>query len=75
VLILHFIDLTLLLYITAIRPNIAFRVSGYAIFQYNIKESHFTLVKRILKYLNATIDYGQKPSILQQTVVVHNFFG
>ncbi|XP_040987672.1 secreted RxLR effector protein 161-like [Juglans microcarpa x Juglans regia] len=47
-----------LLYITASRPDIAFSVGVCARFQANPKESHLTTVKRILKYLSATVDYG-----------------
>ncbi|KAF5458732.1 hypothetical protein F2P56_022742 [Juglans regia] len=47
-----------LLYITASRPNIAFSLCACAQFQANSKESHVTAVKRILKYLSATVDYG-----------------
>ncbi|XP_040993111.1 uncharacterized mitochondrial protein AtMg00810-like [Juglans microcarpa x Juglans regia] len=47
-----------LLYITASRPDIAFSVGVCARYQANPKESHLTTVKRILKYLSATVDYG-----------------
>jgi hypothetical protein len=43
-----------LLYITTSRLIIAFSVSVCAKFQ----ESHLTIVKRILKYLSVTIQYG-----------------
>lgn len=46
-----------LFYTTSSRPNIAFIVGVYARFQSNPKESHLTTIKRILKYLSATIDY------------------
>jgi len=47
-----------LLYITTIRPDIAFSIGMYTRFQSNPKESHLTAVKRILKYLSFTSDYG-----------------
>jgi hypothetical protein len=46
-----------LFYITASRPDISFIVSVCARFQSNIKESHVTTFKEILKYLCTTIDY------------------
>jgi len=45
-----------LLYLTASRPDIIFSVCLYARFQSNLRESHFTAVKRILKYLQGTTD-------------------
>ncbi|XP_026458880.1 uncharacterized protein LOC113359470 [Papaver somniferum] len=47
-----------LLYLTATRPDIAFSVGYCAIFQANPKESHLKVVKRIIRYVNGTIDYG-----------------
>jgi hypothetical protein len=47
-----------LLYITTTRPDIAFSIGMYTRFQSNPKESHLTAVKRILKYLSFTSDYG-----------------
>ncbi|XP_042958165.1 secreted RxLR effector protein 161-like [Carya illinoinensis] len=47
-----------LLYITTSRPNITFSVGVCARFQAKPKQSHLTAVKRILKYLSATVDYG-----------------
>jgi spore germination protein GerM len=46
-----------LLYLTASRPDIAFSVEVCARFQANPKESHLTAVKRIIRYVNATINY------------------
>jgi len=43
-----------LLYLTASIPDIMFSVCLCARFQANPKESHFTIVKRILKYLQGT---------------------
>ena len=45
-----------LLYLTASRPNIEFSVGLCASFQSNPKESHYTAVKRILRYLKRTDD-------------------
>ena len=47
-----------LLYLTASRPNIAFSVGVCARFQAAPKESHLTIVKRIIRYINGTSDYG-----------------
>ena len=47
-----------LLYLTASRPNIAFSVGVCARFQAAPKESHLTAVKRIIRYINGTSDYG-----------------
>ena len=47
-----------LLYLTAGRPNIAFSVGVCARFQAAPKESHLTAVKRIIRYINGTYDYG-----------------
>ncbi|XP_021732729.1 uncharacterized protein LOC110699548 [Chenopodium quinoa] len=45
-----------LLYLTASRPDIAFSIGLCARFQSNPKESHLTVVKRILIYLKGTDD-------------------
>jgi len=47
-----------LLYLTASRPDIAFSFRVCARFQANPKESHLTAVKRIIRYVNATVNYG-----------------
>jgi hypothetical protein len=47
-----------LLYLTASRPDIAFSVGVCACFQANPKESHLTVVKRIISYVNDTLSYG-----------------
>jgi hypothetical protein len=47
-----------LLYLTTSRPDIPFSVGVCARFQANPKESHMTTVKRILKYINATANFG-----------------
>jgi hypothetical protein len=47
-----------LLYLTASRPDITFAVGVCARYQANPKMSHLTQVKRILKYVNGTSDYG-----------------
>jgi len=47
-----------LLYLTASRPNITFVVGVCAWYQAEQKMSHLTQVKRILKYINSTSDYG-----------------
>ena len=47
-----------LLYLTASRPDIMMSVCLCARFQANPKESHLRAVKRILRYLNNTKDFG-----------------
>ena len=47
-----------LLYLTVSRPDIAFSVGVCARFQAAPKESHLTTVKRIIRYINGTSDYG-----------------
>ncbi|KAF5472043.1 hypothetical protein F2P56_008791 [Juglans regia] len=47
-----------LLYHTASRPDITFSVGVCARFQVNPKESHLVAVKRILRYVNETVNYG-----------------
>jgi len=47
-----------LLYLTASRPDITFVVGVCARYQAELKMSHLTQVKRILKYINSTSDYG-----------------
>ena len=47
-----------LLYLTASRPDIAFSVGVCSRFQSNHKVSHLNAVKRIIKYVGGTCDYG-----------------
>jgi len=47
-----------LLHLTASQPDIMFSVCLCAKFQSNPKESHFTATKRIIKYLQGTINIG-----------------
>ena len=47
-----------LLYLTASRPNIAFSVGVCSRFQANPKVSHLNAIKRIIKYVSGTCDYG-----------------
>ena len=47
-----------LLYLTATRPDIAFSVGVCARCQIASKESHLIAVKRIIRYVNGTLDYG-----------------
>jgi hypothetical protein len=47
-----------LLYLTASRPDITFVVGVCARYQAEPKISHLTQVKKILKYINSTSDYG-----------------
>ena len=47
-----------LLYLTASRPDIALSVGVCSRFQSNPKVSHLNAVKRIIKYVGGTCDYG-----------------
>src|SRR3954470_14836069 len=47
-----------LLYLTASRPDIAFVVGVCARYQAEPKVSHINQVKRIMKYVNGTCEYG-----------------
>jgi hypothetical protein len=47
-----------LLYLTASRPDISYSVGVCARFQSDPKESHLHAVKRIIKYVLGTIDFG-----------------
>ena len=47
-----------LLYLTASMPDIAFSVGVCSRFQSNHKVSHLNAVKRIIKYVGETCDYG-----------------
>ncbi|XP_058189255.1 uncharacterized mitochondrial protein AtMg00810-like [Rhododendron vialii] len=47
-----------LLYLTASRPDIAFSVGVCARYQASPKESHLSVVKRIIKYVSGTLNYG-----------------
>ena len=47
-----------LLYLTASRPDIMYSVCLCARFQSCLKESHLSVVKRILKYLKGTMNIG-----------------
>ncbi|KAK2389118.1 secreted RxLR effector protein [Trifolium repens] len=47
-----------LLYLTASRPDITYDVGVCVRYQADPKVSHLTQVKRILKYVNGTCDYG-----------------
>ena len=47
-----------LLYLTVSRPDIMFSVCMCARYQFSPKESHFSTVKRIMKYLKGTLDVG-----------------
>ena len=47
-----------LLYLIASRPNIAYSVGACAHYQSKSKESHIHSVKRIMKYVSGTVDFG-----------------
>ena len=47
-----------LLYLTASPFDISFSVGAWARYQTNPKESHLVYVKRIIHYINGTLDYG-----------------
>ena len=47
-----------LLYLTASRPDISYSVGVCARYQANPKESHMITLKRVIKYVKTTIDFG-----------------
>ena len=47
-----------LLYLTASRPDISYNVGVCARYQANLKESHMTTLKRIIKYIKTTAEFG-----------------
>ena len=47
-----------LLYLTASRPDISYSVGVCARYQANPKESHMTALKRIVKYVKTTAEFG-----------------
>ena len=47
-----------LLYLTACRPDISFSVKACARYHANPKESHLITIKRIICYINGTLNYG-----------------
>ena len=47
-----------LLYLTASRLDISYSVGVYARYQSNPKESHMIALKRIIKYVKITADFG-----------------
>ena len=46
------------LYLTTSRLDISYSVGVYARYQASPKESHMTALKRIIKYVKATPDFG-----------------
>ena len=46
------------LYLTASRPDISYNVGVCARYQANPKESHMIALKRIIKYVKTTADFG-----------------
>ena len=47
-----------LLYLIASRPNISYSVGVCARYQANPKESHMIALKRIIKYVKTTANFG-----------------
>ena len=47
-----------LFYLTASRPDISYSVGVCARYQANSKESHMTALKRIIKYVKTTAEFG-----------------
>ena len=47
-----------LLYLTASRPDISYSVGMCSRYQANPKESHMIALKRIIKYVKTTADFG-----------------
>ena len=57
-----------LFYLTTIRPNITFYVKVFARYQANHKMSHLAQVKRIIRYISGTSDYGLMYFFLYQLI-------
>ena len=47
-----------LLYLTTSRPDISYSVGVCARYQANPKESHMITLKRVIKYVKTTVDFG-----------------
>ena len=47
-----------LFYLTASRPDISYSVGVCARYQANPKKSHMTTLKRIIKYVKTTVEFG-----------------
>ena len=47
-----------LLYLIASRPDISYTVGIYARYQANPKKSHIAAIKRIIRYISRTLDFG-----------------
>ena len=47
-----------LLYLTASRPDISYSVEVCARYQVNPKQSHMITLKRVIKYVKTTADFG-----------------
>ena len=47
-----------LLYLTTSRPDVSYSLGVYARYQDNPKESHMIALKRIIKYVKITTDFG-----------------
>ena len=47
-----------LIYLTTSRPDISYNVGVCARYQANLKESHMIALKRIIKYVKSTADFG-----------------
>ena len=45
-------------YFTTSRPDISYSIRVCARYQANLKESHMTALKRIIKYIKTTVDFG-----------------
>ena len=45
-------------YLTFTRPDIAYAVQQVCLHMHDPREAHLTAVKRILRYLHGTVDYG-----------------
>lgn len=47
-----------LLYLIATRPDIMFAASLISRFMHNLTKKHFGTTKKVLKYIQGTLDYG-----------------
>lgn len=62
-----------LLYITTNHHDITFAIGIYARWQENLKDNHLTQVKRVIKYINGSCDYGIMYSYDTNSIIVEYY--
>ncbi|GKG19479.1 ribonuclease H-like domain-containing protein [Tanacetum coccineum] len=45
-------------YLTFTRPNISYAMQQICLYMHDLREPHFSALKRILRYVRGTLDYG-----------------